>query len=401
MPLFRYTVKNQYGDNLKGRVEAQTLDQAVGILRGRGLLVINVHPEVQDAFTYLNDNLFGVKQDEVVSFTRQLSTMITAGLTLTDAMSLLQQQATGPFGKVLTDLLHEVEGGSAFAKALSAHPKLFSPVYVQLVKAGETAGLLDNVLSRLAETLEKQKEFRSKTKGALIYPIIVLIVMAAVGFIMMAFVVPKLTEMYKELGADLPFITRLLIGVSGVFANFWWLILGVLAVGGIAFQSWYKTKDGRLSFDNFMLKIPILGVLRQKIILTEFCRTLGLLVSAGVSVLEALDILAIGVENMVYQNAIMDSRKDVEKGIALSQSISKFSEFPPLLGQMIAVGEETGKLDEVLLKLSRYFEAESEQAVKNLTTAFEPMIMVVLGLGVGVLVMAIILPIYNITANFN
>jgi type IV pilus assembly protein PilC len=401
MAVYRYSVKNQYGDGLKGRVEAQNPEQAVNILRSRGLLVVSVQPEVQDIMTYINDNFFGVKQNEVVNFTRQLSTMITAGLTLTESMTILHQQSTGPFGKVLTELLHEVEGGSSFAKALASHEKLFSPVYIQLVRAGETAGLLDNVLSRLAETLEKQKEFRAKTKGALIYPLIVIIVMLAVGFIMMVFVVPKLTDMYKELGADLPLLTRLLIGTSGFFASFWWLIIGLVVAGIVAFQSWYRTKEGHLTWDRFLLKMPVMGVLRQKIVLTEFCRTLGLLVSAGVSVLEALEILAKGVDNQVYQNAILDSRADVEKGIALSQSLSKFAEIPPILSQMIAVGEETGKLDEVLLKLSKYFESESEQAVKNLTTAFEPAIMITLGLGVGLLVVAIIMPIYNITASFN
>jgi type IV pilus assembly protein PilC len=365
MAVYRYSVKNQYGDGLKGRVEAQNPEQAVNILRSRGLLVVSVQPEVQDIMTYINDNFFGVKQNEVVNFTRQLSTMITAGLTLTESMTILHQQSTGPFGKVLTELLHEVEGGSSFAKALASHEKLFSPVYIQLVRAGETAGLLDNVLSRLAETLEKQKEFRAKTKGALIYPLIVIIVMLAVGFIMMVFVVPKLTDMYKELGADLPLLTRLLIGTSGFFASFWWLIIGLVVAGIVAFQSWYRTKEGHLTWDRFLLKMPVMGVLRQKIVLTEFCRTLGLLVSAGVSVLEALEILAKGVDNQVYQNAILDSRADVEKGIALSQSLSKFAEIPPILSQMIAVGEETGKLDEVLLKLSKYMNPKVSKPSKT------------------------------------
>jgi type II secretory pathway component PulF len=183
-------------------------------------------------------------------------------------------------------------------------------------------------------------------------------------------------------------------------AKFWWLMIFGFVAGGIGFQSWIRTKKGRLSFDGFLLKVPILGNLRKKVILTEFCRTMGLLLNAGISMLQALEILSGAVDNSVYRNALDESRKEVEKGVTLSQAISRYDSFPVILTQMIAVGEETGKLDEVLLKLSRYFESESEHAVKNLTAAFEPIIMIVLGIAVGIMVVAIILPIYQITASF-
>lgn len=400
MAIFQYTVKNEHGETIRGRVEAQTKEQASGILRNRSLLVISMKPQNETLMTSLNSSLFGIKSDEIVSFTRQLSTMVTAGLTLTESMHILQQQSKPAMERMIGSILREIEGGSTFAKALQSQGKVFSPVYIQLVRAGETAGMLDTVLARLADTMEKQREFAGKVKGALIYPIIVIFAMIIVAFVMMVFVIPKLTQMYKELGAQLPFITQVLIDVSDFMASYWYLIVVAAVVGGIAFRAWKKTENGRRQFDVFMLKIPVLGILRQKVILTEFCRTMSLLLSAGISVLQALEILTDAQENVLYRDALAVASDQVEKGVPLSQTISKYDFFPPIVSQMIGVGEETGKVDEVLLKLSVYFESESEQEVRNLTAAFEPLIMVVLGLGVGVLVIAIIMPIYNITSSF-
>lgn len=400
MAIFQYTVKNEHGEMIRGRVEAQTREQAAGILRNRSLLVISIKPQSETPFSTLNTLLFGIKHDEIVSFTRQLSTMITAGLTLTESLHILQQQSKPAMERMLNALLREIEGGSTFAKALQSQGKVFSPVYIQLVRAGETAGMLDAVLTRLADTMEKQREFSGKVRGALIYPFIVILAMIAVSFVMMVFVIPKLTQMYKELGAQLPFLTQILIDASDFMAAFWWAILIGVGVGAVAFRGWHATEKGRRSFDRLLLKIPILGILRQKVILTEFCRTMSLLLSAGISVLQALEILTDAQDNMLYHDALKVATDQVEKGIPLSQTISKYDFFPPIVPQMIGVGEETGKVDEVLLKLSIYFETESEQEVRNLTAAFEPLIMIVLGLGVGVLVIAIIMPIYNITSNF-
>jgi type IV pilus assembly protein PilC len=400
MPLFKYTVKNQYGETVRGRVEAQSKEQAAMVLRSRSLLVISIKPGEQGPLSFLEGAVNKVSFSDVVNFTRQLATMITAGLTLVEGLTILNQQSKDAMKKMLTELMREIEGGSPFAKALSLQGNTFSSVYIQLVKAGETAGVLDQVLERLADNLEKEKDFQAKTRGALIYPVIVIFAMIAVMIIMMVFVVPKLTQMYTDLGAKLPLVTQLLIDFSNLFTQFWWLMLILGVIGGFAFQSWVKTKKGRYSFDKFLLRIPILGVLRQKVVLTEFCRTMGLLLGAGISLLQGLEILIKAMDNVVYQEALTESHKEVEKGVPLSQAMSKYPVFPPILTQMIAVGEETGKLDEVLTKLSRYFEAESEHAVKNLTAAFEPMVMIVLGVGVGVLVVAIILPIYQITANF-
>jgi len=400
MAIFQYTVKNEHGESIKGRVEAQTKEQASAILRNRSLLVISLKPQNDTLMTALSTSMFGIKNDEVVSFTRQLSTMVTAGLTLTESLHILQQQSKPAMERMIASLLREIEGGTTFAKALQSQGKVFSAVYIQLVRAGETAGMLDTVLARLADTMEKQREFSGKVRGALIYPVIVIFAMIIVAFVMMVFVIPKLTQMYKELGAQLPLLTQILIDTSDFMSAYWFLIIIAAIVAGFAFRAWKKTEKGRRQFDRAMLKIPVLGILRQKVILTEFCRTMSLLLSAGISVLQALEILTDAQDNMLYRDALAVATDQVEKGVPLSQTISKYDFFPPIVPQMIGVGEETGKVDEVLLKLSIYFESESEQEVRNLTAAFEPLIMVVLGLGVGVLVIAIIMPIYNITSSF-
>lgn len=400
MAYFKYKVKNEYGESVGGKVEAKNREQAAAILRNRGLIVISVTAQGDDGFSGISNLLFGVKQNDIVNLTRQLSTMITAGLPLTEGLSILEVQSKPAVKKLIGDLLREIENGSTFAKALEKEGTVFSKVYIQLVRAGETGGVLDEVLQRLADNMEKAKEFRSKTQGALIYPIIVVIAMLVVVTIMMIFVIPKLTEMYKDFGADLPFATQLLIDISSLFQRFWWLV-GAAGVGGaFFFRSWGKTAKGRYAIDKFMLRMPLFGILRQKVVLTEFSRTLSLLLGAGISLLEALKVTTDAMDNAIYEEALKNSASQVEKGVALGQTINDVTIFPPILAQMVTVGEQTGKLDEVLMKLSSYFQSESEQAVKNLTTAIEPMLMVILGLGVAVIMIAIIMPIYNLTSQF-
>ncbi|NCN06905.1 MAG: type II secretion system F family protein [Candidatus Pacebacteria bacterium] len=400
MPFFAYTAKNEFGENLRGKVEARNVHQAASVLKERNLLVIQLKPLTEDAFAPLKAMFVGVKTDDIVNFTRQLSTMISAGLPLASSLSILVQQSKPEMSRLTAAILEDVEGGISFADALEKHPDAFDNLYTQLVRAGELGGVLDEVLARLAENMEKSKAFRAKTKGAMIYPVIVLLAMVIVGFIMMIFVIPKLTAMYTDFGAELPLATRALIGISEFMKTFWWLFIGGGIGGFLAFKRWIKTESGRAIWHTFILRIPIIGVLNTKIVLTEFARTTSLLIGAGVSLLNALEIVTKGVSNQVYQSALEDATKDVEKGVPLSEALERGAAFPPILFQMTAVGEETGKLDEILKKLSDYFEQESEQAVKNLTAAMEPLIMVVLGIGVGAMVIAIIMPIYNLTSQF-
>lgn len=398
MPVYKYKAKNQFSEAITGKVEAEELKQAYGILKDRGLFVVSLE-DSSDSITSIIPGLNGVKQDDIIGFTRQLSTMITAGLSLLDALSILERQSTPAMKKLINELIRDIEGGSSFAEALSRHHE-FSRVYYNLVKAGEAAGVLNEILARLADNLEKQKEFTGKVKGALIYPVIVIIAMIIVASVMMIFVVPQLSEMYKDFGAELPFMTQILITASQFFSQYWYILFALFGLGGFGLYKWRQTPDGARKIDGWMLKMPIFGELQQKIILTEFARTMSLLLGAGISLLEALEIVGEAMDNIIYRDAIKESYSMVEKGSTLALAIERYDFFPNILPQMISVGEETGQLDEVLLKLSRYFETESEQAVKSLTTAIEPLIMIVLGLGVGFLVVAIVMPIYSLTSQF-
>jgi type IV pilus assembly protein PilC len=400
MPIFKYTAKNKKGENIKGKVEAVSRQQAVSTLLARELFVITVQALGQEGNSLIPGMGNKVKFDELVNFTRQLATMINAGLPLATALSILEEQSKPETARMVGNLLKDVEGGLSFSEALDKQRENFSRIYVQLVRAGEVGGVLDKVLDRLAITMEKEKDFKAKTKGAMIYPAIIILAMIAVVIVMMVAVVPQLTSMYSDFGAELPGATKVLMSVSDFFVRAWWGILLVFVLGGFVFRSWQKTPLGERTFDRFLLSVPIYGVLRRKIVLTDFTRTLSLLLGAGVSLLEALDIVSAAIDSAVFREELKDATKQVERGTSLSSAMSVYEDFPTILTQMVKVGEETGKLDEILTKVSEYFEKESEYAIKNLTTAIEPMIMILLGIGVGFIVIAIIMPIYSLTSQF-
>ncbi|MCJ7804853.1 type II secretion system F family protein, partial [Patescibacteria group bacterium] len=303
-------------------------------------------------------------------------------------------------GRLISDVLHQVESGVTLSDALEKHSLVFDQIYIALIRSGETAGVLDKILSRLADNLEKQAEFRRKIKGAMVYPIIVIGGMLAVVAVMIIFVIPKLTTIYEEFQADLPTSTKILIAVSKFASHYWWLVAALLA--GLVFLGRLLSKNPllRRQFDELLFKLPIIGKLRKTMILTEFTRTLGLLIGSGILIVEAIEVTTKSLNSPNYEEKMKEVSKEVEKGLPLATALAKTEIFPPLLPQMVAVGEETGKLDEVLAKVSVYFEQEADTAVKGLTTAIEPLIMIVLGIGVGFLMLSIIMPIYNLTSKF-
>lgn len=401
MNKYAYKAKNQHGENVNGLVEGNDEKQALKALRDRGLIPYSLKIVKEGSLINSITKMFQkVSLGDITTFTRQLSTMITAGMTINESLAILRVQASPAFSVIIDDVMRNVEGGLSLSEALAKHQKVFGKVYTSLVKAGETGGVLDEVLQRLAENMEKQKEFQGKVKGAMIYPVIIVIAMTVVIAIMMIFVIPKLLGLYTEMQVQLPGPTKLLIALSNFMVNFWWLIL-IGIMGAVAvYRSLSATPVGRAKIDGFKLKLPVFGNLQKQIILTEVTRTLGLLVSTGISIIDALNIVSEGTGNVLYENALKETAKQVEKGLPIAVSLAAYEEFPPVVAQMVSVGEETGKLDEVLKKLSRYFESESEEMVKGLTTAIEPIIMVVLGLGVGFLIIAVVLPIYNLTSSF-
>lgn len=401
MKRFIYKAKDKSGQVVTGEVEASSDQAAAKLVRGRGLVVISLKIKREFGLNLIKRFKDRITLADVSTFTRQLATMVNAGLPITEALVILRSQTKGSMQKMAAQVLADVEGGEALSVALSRHPKVFSPTYIALVKSGEVGGVMDEVLVRLADNLEKQQEFRGKVKGALVYPAIIVVGMVVVGLIMMIFVIPRLTSLYSEFNAELPTPTRILIGLSNFLIRFWPLFLVLLGAGLYGLSLYRKTVKGRRKTDELIFKIPVFGDLQRQIILTELTRTLSLMVGAGVSILEGLNITAGVVGNVVIADALRDTAKQVEKGFPVAFSFAKHPEaFPYILSQMVAVGEETGKMDEVLTKVSHVFEVESDQKVKTLTSAVEPLVMVLLGLGVGFLVIAIILPIYNLTSQF-
>ncbi len=401
MPTFLYKAKDSQGKEIKGTVEAQERKQALTILKEKGYYPYFLQERSEGFLISLYKQLFKrISLAQIATFTRQLSTMINAGLPLTEALTILKSQDENQLTIAVAAILRDVEGGSTLADALAKHPKIFSPVYVALVRAGESAGVLDNILSRLADNLESQREFRAKIKGALLYPIIIVIGMGVVILMMMIFVIPKLTSLYSEFNAQLPSATLLLISISKFMVSFWWILIFLFIGLAYLYKMINTEKEGKRRIDEIKFKIPIFGRLQLQVALAELTRTLGLLAGAGISLVEALDISSKTADNVIIEEGVLAARQQVEKGFPLSSALAENRFFPPILSQMLSVGEETGKVDEVLLKVSRYFQSESEESLKGLTTAIEPLIMILLGVGVAFLVIAIIMPIYNLTSQF-
>ena len=403
MALYYFSAKDISGKKYTGEVEVLDEKALVSTLQKQGLVPTEIRPRNRGALFAVNLPKLrtSVSSTEIVGFTRQLSTMISAGLPLTDSLVILEKQTKNPtFARMISEVVADVEGGMALSVALSKHRGAFDTIYVKLVEAGETGGVLDKVLLKLAETLEKEREFKAKTKGAFIYPAIVVAVMIVVVVIMMIFVIPRLTSLYTEIGAALPLPTRVLIFTSNFMRSFWWLLL-IITVGFFwGMKVFSKTETGAQMFSKIVLKMPIWGRIRKTLILAQFTRTLGLLIAAGIPIITALKVVSDLLASPSYKEGIDFAIARVERGSPLYQPLAANPIFPPIIGQMLRVGEETGKMDEVLGRLSVYFEGESENLIRNLTTALEPVILVVLGLGVGVLVLSVILPIYNLTAQF-
>lgn len=399
---FDYIGKDKTGKNVKGKVEAVSVAEAVSLLREREIVILHISPEREIFFFSIWKRISSrIVLSDIAMFTRQFSTMISAGLPITNALLIIKSQSRVNMKPVVGQILSDVEGGASLSKSLERHLNVFSPVYIALVRAGEAGGILDKLLERLADNLENKQEFESKVKGALIYPIIVVVGMIVVGIIMMVVVIPRITSFYTDFGANLPFATSLLINISKFMQSVWWMIpiLGISGFYGL--RAFGKTQTGRQKIDEVKFKIPIMGRLQKQIALAEMSRTLGLLVGGGVPILDGLRVVSSIVDNSLISTAIRRASEKVEKGFSLGYALSQeVNVFPPFFYQMLSVGEETGKVDETLLRISAVYEKESENSVRNLTAAIEPIIMIVLGVGVGFMVIAIIMPIYNLTSQF-
>lgn len=396
-----YQAVTREGKKVRGIINANDTNEAAAYLRSKNFIPISISKENKNKFL---DSLpiFSQKitASDLVVFTRQLSSMLTAGLTLIKSLEILKEQLEKEaMIEIVDGIITDIEEGSTFSGAIAKYPQVFSSIYVSLIKASETSGLLDKSLLRLADNLEKQQKLKGTIRSALMYPIIVVILMAVVVVIMMIFVIPQLSILYNDLNIPLPLPTQIIVNLSQFVIIFWPVILALIVLSIFFYRRWHKTEGGQLVIDNLLLKLPVFGTLIRKTILVEFSRTLGLMIGTGSLVVESLIKTADISGNIHYKNAILDVAKRVEKGVTIGDAMAAYVLFPSVLVQLVKIGEQTGKLDETLLRASEYFEGEVNQTVKALTTALEPFIMVVLGIGVAFLIISVITPIYSLTSS--
>jgi type IV pilus assembly protein PilC len=395
MPAFTYTARALNGDLKTATIEAPNRDEVVAQLRKQRLNVVKIDEAKQAANTQKKKG-GKISMRDIVIFTRQFSTMINAGLPLVQALDILAKQSENPALKDVTlAVVFDVESGHTVADALRKHPKAFTDLYVNMVAAGEAGGILDTILMRLATFMEKNDALVRKVKGAMIYPGVIMSVAAVAIVVLLIFVIPVFEKMFASVGLALPLPTRVVIGMSKFLTGYWWMVGGGLWVSFIAFKKYYASNDGKLVIDRLMLKAPILGDVLRKSAVSRFTRTLGTLIGSGVSILDGLEITAKTSGNRVIQDAIMDSRASIAGGETIAAPLQKSQVFPPMVISMIAVGEQTGGLDEMLSKIADFYDEEVDAAVSGLLSMMEPLMIVFLGVVVGGMVVAMYLPIFD------
>jgi type IV pilus assembly protein PilC len=401
--LYNYYAKNEKGQVITGSIEAPDEKTAADLLIERGLVVISLEESRRKLSFFQKPLRFftRIKAREIVIFSRQLAVMVSATLPLVQALRVLVDQTSNIDLKIIiSEIADEVDGGAKLSAAFSRHPDVFNDFYINMVKSGETSGKLDEVLTYLADQQEKDYNLMSKIKGAMIYPLFIICGLGVVGSLMMIFVIPKLTKILEEAGQELPLSTKILIAVSNFFSQYWWILFCGLILGFVLFKLYLKTPLGRRQFDLLKLKIPIFGAFFQKVYLIRFSRGLATLLAGGISLTQALRVVSEVVGNTLYKDLILKTVKEVEDGNPIETTFSTSKIVPPMLSQMMSVGEQTGRLDEVLAKMGDFFAQEVDNMVINLMTLIEPLIMILMGLAVGLMVAAIILPMYNLATAF-
>jgi len=400
--LFSYKAIDQSGTPREGTVEAQNTESAIETVQARGYTVIAVEPlSEKKSMLELEITWFErVSNKEVVILSRQIATLFEAQVSALRVFRLLAAEAENPkLRKVLTEVSEELQGGSSISRALSNHPDIFSPFYVSMVKSGEESGTLEKTFMYLADYLDRMYQVLSKAKNALIYPAFVISIFFGVMGLMLTMVIPRISQILIDSGQELPIYTKIVIGLSDFLTNYIGF-LAILAVGG-GFMLWQfkKTAVGKRAIDEFKLSIPFIGSLYEKLFLTRICDNLSTMLASGISMVQALEVTSEVVDNDVYKEIIDNTLIDVKAGRSFAEAISEYPEIPGILSQMSKVGEETGKLGEILQTLSVFYQREVNNTVDTLIGLIEPAMIVLLGLGVGVLLASVLMPIYNITGS--
>lgn len=394
MPTFAYSARPAVGGDIQsGEIEVSSKDDVLAYLHKQKMIPVSVREKSREITIQLGT---GVKTRDVVIFTRQFATMINSGLPLVQSLDILAEQTeNSSLRKTIQEILYDVESGHTLADAMGKHEKIFSELYVNMVAAGEAGGILDTILLRLATFLEKNDALRRKIKGAMVYPAVIFSVAGAAIVILLIFVIPTFQSMFESAGIPLPLPTRLVIGASAFLQGYWWAVGAGLIAAVIATRQYYATNSGKLVIDRGLLAMPILGDLQRKAAVARFTRTLGTLVSSGVSILEGLEITAKTAGNRVIHDAVMGSRASIAGGETIAGPLKESGVFPPMVVQMINVGEQTGGLDEMLTKIADFYDEEVDAAVETLLSAMEPIMIVVLGVVVGGMIVAMYLPIFD------
>jgi len=403
MSIFSYKAENEDGRIVEGMVDAVSAETVANLLSEKGLAVISIiEKDTGKLSDTINSIISRVKVRDLVIFFRQLSVMIKANLPIVRALNILVKQTRNQYFKVvIAGIADEVDGGAKLSDSMSSFPAVFGNFYINVIRSGETSGRLSEVIDYLADQQEKDYDLQSRIKGAMIYPAFIVVGLLGVGFILMTFVVPQMTGMLLEAGVDLPLATRILIGLSSFLRGFWWLIAIVIVFGGGGlFYFVRQTESGIRMLDSLKLKSPIFGKIFQKIYIVRISRSLSTLIRGGVPIARALEVVREIVGNRIYRDILDSAIEGVDEGNSLSESLAPHKEMPIMVSQMMSVGEETGRIDEVLEKMTDFYSREIDASVTNLSTLIEPFIMVILGVGIGVFVAAIIMPMWQLSAAF-
>ena len=392
MTAFSYTARTAQGELKNSTIEASSRDDAVAQLRKLRMTVVKVEEQAKTK----SKTKGSISMRDVVIFTRQFSTMINSGLPLVQALDILSKQSENPVLQAVTrQVVFDVESGHTVADALARHPNAFTELYVNMVAAGEAGGILDTILMRLATFMEKNDALVRKVKGAMIYPGVIMGVAGSAITVLLLFVIPTFESMFASVGLALPLPTRIVIGLSNFLQSYWWAVAIGLFLAFHALKRYYATSDGQLTIDRILLRAPVLGDVLRKSAVSRFTRTLGTLISSGVSILDGLEITAKTAGNRVVSDAILASRASIAGGDTISAPLARSQVFPPMVISMIAVGEQTGGLDEMLSKIADFYDEEVDAAVSGLLSLLEPMMIVFLGIVVGGMVVAMYLPIFD------
>ena len=399
MPVYVWVAQTKKGRKLKGEIDAATEAIALSQLKKRNFTVKKLKLKPKDIFENISFLKPKVTNKDLVVFTRQFSTMIDAGLPLVQGLTILAEQSENPtFKAILKEITKDVEGGSTLAEAMKKHPKIFDSLFVNLVAAGEVGGILDTILRRLAQFIEKAERLKSQIKGAMTYPIVVMAIAIIVISVILVFVIPVFEDMFKSFGSALPTPTQIVVNMSRFLkGNIHWIIIALIALG-YGLKRYRNTAGGRKQTDTLFLKLPVFGNLLKKTAVARFTRTLGTMISSGVPILDALEIVAKTAGNMVIEEIIYEVRGSIAEGQTIAEPLSENDIFPGMVIQMIAVGEATGALDSMLEKIADFYDEEVDQAVAALTSMLEPLLMLFLGGSIGGLVIAMYLPIFGMAA---